>query len=154
MSDVGGIGTETERLRSLLAEASPGPWVYRPDKYDDWGWIRGVEQDSDIGRYRPIVANAKNSNVGEAAMAEHRSAGTDPYGPNALLIVEAVNALPALLDTIERQRALLKPFAIAADDLEDRHGDHADIWEAPAAMSILAGDLRAVRSALMKEKAL
>lgn len=90
---------EIEQLRQRLAEASAQPWVYRPNKHDDWGWIRGVERDDrDIGPFRPIVANAKDSMVGEAAMAEHRRAGTDPYGPNALLIVEAVNALPWLLD--------------------------------------------------------
>ena len=144
---------DVARLRERLAEASPQPWVYRPDKYDDWGWIRGVERDDrDIGPFRPIVANAKDSMVDDAAMADHRRAGTDPYGSNALLIVEAVNALPALLDTIERQRELLEPFAIAADDLDDKHGDHSDIWEASAGMSITAGDLRAVRAHLLKEQ--
>lgn len=109
-SDVPAIcADDVARLRKRLAEASPQPWAYRPDKYDDWGWIRGVERDDrDIGPFRPIVANAKDSMVGDMDMAGHRRAGTDPYGPNALLIVEAVNALPALLDTIERQRELLK----------------------------------------------
>lgn len=90
---------EIEQLRQRLAEASAQPWVYRPNKHDDWGWIRGVERDDrDIGPFRPIVANANDSMIGEAAKNEHRRAGTDPYGPNALLIVEAVNALPWLLD--------------------------------------------------------
>lgn len=91
----------TERLRKRIAEASPLPWVYRPDQYDDWGWIRGVEQESEIGRYRPIVANAKDSNVKDEAFAQHRQDKTDPYGPNALLITEGVNALPDLLTTLE-----------------------------------------------------
>lgn len=87
------------QLRQRLTEASAQPWVYRPTLYDDWGWIRGVERDDrGIGPFRPVVATAKDSMVGEAGMAEHRRAGTDPYGPNALLIVEAVNALPWLLD--------------------------------------------------------
>lgn len=91
----------TERLRGRIAEASPLPWVYRPDKYDDWGWIRGVEQESDIGRYRPVVAIAKDSNVREETFGLHRQNKTDPYGPNALLITDAVNALPDLLTTLE-----------------------------------------------------
>lgn len=91
----------TERLRGRIAEASPLPWVYRPDKYDDWGWIRGVEQESDIGRYRPVVAIAKDSNVREETFGLHRQNKTDPYGPNALLITDAVNALPELLTTLE-----------------------------------------------------
>lgn len=88
---------DVDRLRTLVEAASPLPWVYRPDKYDDWGWIRGVEQDSSIGRYRPTVANAKNSNVTDEEMVLHRRAGTDPYGPNAALIVAAVNLIPTLL---------------------------------------------------------
>lgn len=144
---------DVARLRKRLAEASPQPWAYRPDKYDDWGWIRSVERDDrDIGPFRPIVANAKDSMVGDIEIAAHRRAGTDPYGPNALLIVEAVNALPALLDTIDRQRELLKPFSAAAEDLDDRHSDNYDIWEASAAMSIKAGDLRAVRAHLLREQ--
>jgi hypothetical protein len=92
-----------ERLRKRLAEASPQPWVYRPDQFDDWGWIRGTERDSDIGRYRPIVAKGMDSEVAEEQKATHREAKTDPFGPNALLITDAVNALPGILDTIEAQ---------------------------------------------------
>lgn len=90
---------ELDRLRALVEAASPLPWVYRPEKYDDWGWIRGVERDDrDIGPFRPIVANAKDSLVREEEMDAHRRSGTDPYGPNAELIVAAVNLIPTLLD--------------------------------------------------------
>lgn len=92
-------------LRERMAAASEQPWVYRPEHYDDWGWIRGAERDSDIGRYRPIVANAKNSDIDFDDMQSFRDAGTDPYGPNALLIVDAVNALPTLLARIEALEA-------------------------------------------------
>lgn len=117
----------TERLRGRIAEASPLPWVYRPDKYDDWGWIRGVEQESDIGRYRPVVAIAKDSNVREETFGLHRQNKTDPYGPNALLITDAVNALPDLLTTLEtltQENARLRLIVqvIADADSEDAVG--------------------------------
>jgi hypothetical protein len=92
-------------LQHLMSSASPQPWVYRPNKYDDWGWIRGVEKDSDIGRYRPIVANARDSDIGFDDMQPYREAGTDPYGPNALLIVAAVNALPVLIAALRHHLA-------------------------------------------------
>ncbi len=47
---------------------------------------------------------------------------------------------------------LLGPFAEAADDLDDKHGDDSDIWEAPAAMSITAGHLRDARSLILQHK--
>ncbi len=49
---------------------------------------------------------------------------------------------------LEEMRELLKPFAEAADDLDDKHRDASPIWEAPAAMSIDAGDLRRAQAAI------
>ncbi|MBI0474434.1 hypothetical protein D9601_03525 [Sphingomonas sp. MA1305] len=49
-------------------------------------------------------------------------------------------------------RMLLKPFAEAAEDLDDNHPDRADIWESGAAMSITAGDLRAIRAHLKEQE--
>jgi len=46
--------------------------------------------------------------------------------------------------------AAIKPFADAADDLDEYHGDHAHIWESPAAMSILAVDLRRAHAVYIK----
>jgi hypothetical protein len=80
-----------ERLRELLAKATPLPWRYRPEESDDWGFIRGGER-SEFGY--PIVAVGRGSHDDHD---EHRRNGTDPYGPNSELIVEAINALPTLL---------------------------------------------------------
>lgn len=38
--------------------------------------------------------------------------------------------------------AILQPFALAADDLDERTLDRSDIWEMSCAMNISAGDLR------------
>ena len=93
-----------ERLRKRLADASPQPWAYRPKEYDDWGMIRSPERHSDlIGPYQPIVARGHDSEATEEQQSAHRKAKTDPYGPNALLITDAVNALPGLLDTLDAQ---------------------------------------------------
>jgi hypothetical protein len=51
---------------------------------------------------------------------------------------------------IAELKAALKPFADAADDLEDEHIG-GNIWESPAAMDITAGDLRAARAAMEKK---
>ncbi len=53
-----------------------------------------------------------------------------------------------LLDRLEACEAALRPFAEAADDLDEHHLDNSPIWESPCAMSIDAGDLRRARSAL------
>lgn len=50
-------------------------------------------------------------------------------------------------------RRLLKPFADAADSLNDETRDHDHIWEQPAAMSIDADHLRAARTFLSSTEA-
>lgn len=67
--------------QTVTADPTPTPWRYRPDHYDDWGWIKGPD-----GK---LAAVARSS--GEYDSDEHRAAGTDPYGPNAAFIIEAVN---------------------------------------------------------------
>lgn len=45
-----------------------------------------------------------------------------------------------------KAREVIRPFAEAADDLDDKHANHSPIWESPAAMNIRAADLRAARA--------
>lgn len=44
---------------------------------------------------------------------------------------------------------ILRPFAEAADDLDEADKDGSHIWESAAAMNITAGNLRAARDALL-----
>lgn len=158
--------TETcAELEGLLTKATKGPWAYRPTVYDDWGWIRGTEIDGKMGRYQPIVAHARNSEVTYDQEGAHRLAGTDPYGPNAELIVAAVNALPSLIATIREQSTALaeadrKNNAILAEwnaaEATIRHLSealrpfaNADIdISGTAAIGVTADDILAARAAL------
>ena len=85
--------TDFANLRALLAGASPEPWFTHPHDVpgEPFPWSSSVfwtggAQDAVP---RVIVARADN--------------------PDATLIVEAVNALPGLLDELERLRAALAP---------------------------------------------
>lgn len=80
------------RLDALQEAAERGPWSYRPDKYDDWGMIRGGEIETDIGLIRPPVAKAVNLWTDRKSMDDHRSDGTDPCEPNGQLITALVNS--------------------------------------------------------------
>lgn len=103
----GETGELVERLWELLAKATQGDWEYRPDEYDDWGFIRGPEADFSFGRGRPIVAMSRDG-ADRGDHSEHRRNGTDPYEDNGRLIVEAKNALPTLLTELEAAKARIR----------------------------------------------
>jgi len=58
----------------------------------------------------------------------------------------------ARLEAVEAQRdklkEALKPFAEAAESIDDTVPDRAEMWEAPAAMETTAGDFRRARQSL------
>ena len=93
---------DIEALRQLLERATAGPWAYRPQEHDDWGFIRTTRATED--GWHPVVARANDVSVHEDHDA-HRAAKTDPAEGNARLIVAAVNALPSLLTELEALRA-------------------------------------------------
>lgn len=119
-------------LRALLS-AVERPWEYRPYEHDDWGFIRGPERESLIGKVKPVVALSREGHVGPDNHDHHRRTKTDPYEPVGRLIVEVVNAAPLMLDQIEALRAenaklreVLEPFASFAPTFVD-----ADGWTGP-----------------------
>ena len=74
-----------------------------------------------------LLAGRRDSLTLVQELARHRLASTQPA--------------PAFRREEELIEAL-RPFVEAADDLDEKHHDSTDIWEAPAAMSINAGHLR------------
>lgn len=81
---------ELDRLEGLYAAATPGEWRYRPDRYDDWGFVRAEDGSIALRGY-------PGHDVDEAELDEHRRQKTDPHGPNALFAVAAHESFPALL---------------------------------------------------------
>lgn len=82
-------GAELERLS---AAATPGPWAYRPEHLDDWGYIRSTVIDNPVLKGK-VVATTRGD--GHETFDAHREAGTDPYEPNGRFIVALVNAYRA-----------------------------------------------------------
>jgi hypothetical protein len=75
------------------------PWLYRPCKHDDWGWIRRSREDGQPG---DLVASVRSGQYeSEEALDQHRRDKTDPYAANAAFIVRAVNNHGILIRALE-----------------------------------------------------
>jgi hypothetical protein len=86
----------TERLKELLAKATPGTWGYQPKAPGAKMWFF-------------IVGNREGNNA-EVDIGDIRG-GIPTAEANAALIVEAVNSLPALIARIETVEAGLTEAA-------------------------------------------
>lgn len=71
---------------------TPGPWRYRPHKYDDWGWIRAANDE--------LVARVGIASDNEEELNEHRRKRTDPFWADAQLVTAAPELLAALKDAL------------------------------------------------------
>ena len=76
------------------AKHTPGPWSYRPAKYDDWGFVRAEPPTGETLGH--LVAVAKDSTVRFEDYDAHRANGTDPFEANGRLIAAAPDMLEAL----------------------------------------------------------
>lgn len=91
--------TTIKEYKEMMECATKGPWVVRPDKYDDWGVIKDKRGF--------IVANAKNPDIGYCDFDKFRRDGTDPYQNNANFIAASRNIAPELMRVIELAEAAL-----------------------------------------------
>ena len=88
---------KTQDARALverLTGFTPGPWAYRPEKYDDWGMVRGADKYP--------VASASTCRSDDFEKNEHRRNKTDPADANARLIAAAPDLHAALTDALDR----------------------------------------------------
>jgi hypothetical protein len=86
-----------------MAEHTPTPWAYRPNKHDDWGWIRGpVMEGEEIGE---LVAIA-NSWATQEEKDAHRTTKTYPHAANAAFIVKAVNNHERMVEALKKAEEL------------------------------------------------
>ncbi|WP_368640432.1 hypothetical protein ABRZ04_04255 [Castellaniella ginsengisoli] len=106
---------DTQKLRDLLENATPGPWDFGADSCPD------NETAMEICRQN-IDAHTKPSSgyFFVVYVEDGRRTAMVGHGPdgaaNAELIAEAVNALPGLLDLIETQSGQLAEYARIAEE--------------------------------------
>lgn len=135
-------------LREKLAVATPGPW--------QWWNLEGVDQGwTDNGPNLETVARGPQYSDGSQGAAQtvisawgHDAWGIGVEAQDAALIVAAVNALPALLDEVERLRGVVESVRAFAtkerDSIRGRYGASAATYAGYAnacddVLGILAG---------------
>ena len=96
---------EIATLGELEKEATPAPWLYRPQPHDDWGYIRSADGE--------VVATARAGRfVSETEKDEQRRAKTDPYARNAVFIACARSAVPRLIAALAAAQATIAMSAV------------------------------------------
>ena len=98
----------TDDLRALLEKATPGPWRYFPSG------SRLIEGSTRRRNPNSIIVAGPPTDE-ELVAAFHNW----PPHDDAVLIVAAVNALPALLDEVERLRKALRRMVSEETDWEN-----------------------------------
>lgn len=149
-----------ERLRELMSKATPGPWAL--DFTEVHGRLYGVRgitvsaEDSEGNPWLRLITGSGGAQSWTDKVCE--PAGADDDEATLRLIVEAVNALPELLDTITRLKArveelegALRPFASFAVRIPDESPDALCIfpsWSRDDKPIATALDFRRARNTL------
>jgi hypothetical protein len=90
-------------------KATPGPWRYRPDEYDDWGIVKGSDNF--------VICQAR-VRASEEELSTHRKNGTDPFAANAHLIAAAPTLYQALSAFVESCGVIDEPDGILLNAIE------------------------------------
>lgn len=93
--------TDIERLRGLLADGTAGPWRAEPSCDED----ENVYWSEDLNAPVWLVATPLTNDTATWLIDHIRES-------DATLITETINALPALLDEVERLREALRDIAV------------------------------------------
>jgi len=95
---------EIAAIKADMEAGTPGPWYYRPHKFDDWGTVRG---DIDSSGWMPFICQAHDPMADESGFDEHRKAGADPWAANARRIARVPAMEAEILRGIEVKSQLL-----------------------------------------------
>lgn len=120
----------TDKLMELLAKATPGPWEIVPG--DEW--------TTDVGTPEGEYEDGRKRHWNVLSVNRRR----DEWETNRALIVAAVNALPELLDELDRLRKDAERYRWLRDrmfmsdaiQMVDRNFEHGPIEESTYSASI------------------
>ena len=94
--------TSAPSLRELSEAAPKGPWTVRPQKFDDWGWVRGPLREDG---FRPVIFVA----MGDDDEAEQSAARAEGRQPRQR---EAISAFLCRLENDYRAGRLIDPTTL------------------------------------------
>jgi len=126
----------------MSAQHTPTPWAYRPNEFDDWGWIRAANGD--------LVAVAKASPWLTAEdFTLFREIKSDPAIANAAFIVRACNSHDALVEALTKLISAAKLLQANSEGCAVNHyGNDIELFGLPGWLADTEKAIEAARAAL------
>ena len=132
------------KLDTLIDEIAAGLkgvpqelWFYRPEEFDDWGYIRGEPNGREVGKF---VARAITHNyLEEDELNQHRTNKTDPSGQVARHIARcSPNNMRALIDSHKKMKEALEEAGLRGDIVGEPLGGYEDFkWNSVLRVTVL-----------------
>lgn len=97
--------------------------------------------------FTPTMPDINKTDLVDRLRAQADSMEKNLLGDSGIRLTEA-DCMREAAAEISRLREALKPFAKAAEDIDDNNHDRWEMWEHPASMNIHVADMRRARTAL------
>ena len=109
-----------------------GPWGYRTQEFDDWGWVRAADGTTVGHAHGPLDEDDAN---------RHRVAKTDQWEANARLIAAAPELYEAL-SKLANEVAAICSLAEAAIRESAGNTNYSVLWERQARATLALAKAR------------
>jgi hypothetical protein len=117
----------TDELKKLLAAATPGPW-----------FVSGVRFKMNGCEWHSIQRHNKATKQDDNICCVGYDPRTDEGRADAALIAAAINALPGLLDELERLREAIKRQAAAVRNLQTSEDSQINVLRKQSQQAYIA----------------
>lgn len=130
-------------MNDAINEGTPGELFYRPNRFDDWGYIRTADGEIFAVVRRPLD---------EEEADRHRRDKTDPFEPLARALMSALHPEPSAADTLSPATEVRREAIARLRKMADCHIVDPTPVDAYGRFDATYGDIRTLLALLCDER--